>query len=219
MPVQRRRYAPKRKLIRRKRYARRPMRMIRSVRQPVQYFKRSIYLSGNILSSVSSDTFAGLSFTLSQVAGNAELTALFDQYRINGIKYSLIPRGNTAEITASSGASSVFQGQSTGVFSVIDYDDATAPTTITQLMEYQNLKMTRATQTHSRYFKPRVNLQGVTNLGTGATGPTMNTRGWIDCDFINVPHFGLKLALQQAVNYNLTYDVKIDFYLAFKNVR
>lgn len=191
----------------------------RGVRQPIQYFKRSVYLSGNILSSISNDVFQALNFTLSQVPSYTDFTTLYDQYRINGIKWTLIPRGNTAEITASSGASTVFQGQSTGVFSAIDYDDNTAPTSINQLCEYQNMKMTRATQLHSRYLKPRVNTTGITNIGTGVTGPMMNTRGWLDCDFINVPHFGLKLALQQAVNYNLTYDVKIDFYLAFKNVR
>lgn len=191
----------------------------RGVRQPIQYFKRSVYLSGNILSSTANDVFQALNFTLSQVPSYTDFTTLYDQYRINGIKWTLIPRGNTAEITAASGASTVFQGQSTGVFSAIDYDDNTAPTSINQLCEYQNMKMTRATQLHSRYLKPRVNTTGITNIGTGVTGPMMNTRGWLDCDFINVPHFGLKLALQQAVNYNLTYDVKIDFYLAFKNVR
>lgn len=218
MPM-RRRYAPKRRLIRRKRLGRRPMRVVRSVRQPVQYFKRSIYLSGNKLSSTANDVFFAESFTLSQVAGSSDFTSLYDQYRINGVKYMLIPRGNTAEITAASGASAVYQGQSTGVFSIIDYDDNTAPTSISQLMEYQNVKMTRAHQMHSRYIKPRLNLQGITNIGTGATGQIMNTRGWLDCTNTNVPHFGLKFALQQSVNYNLTYDVKIDFYLAFKNVR
>lgn len=211
----RRRYAPKRKLIRRKRMARRPMRMARSIRQPVQYFKRSVYLSGNKQGIVANDVFFAETFSLSQVAGVNDFVNLYDQYRINGVKYTLIPRGNIAEITLAPS----YNGQSTGVFSVIDYDDNTAPSTINQLMEYQNVKMTRAHQQHSRYIKPRINLQGITNIGTSATGQIMNTRGWLDCTNINVPHFGLKFALQQTVNYTQTYDVKIDFYLAFKNVR
>lgn len=217
MPLFKKKYAPRTKLIRRRKMAPRRAMGLRRPRQPVQYFKRSVYLSGNILSSITSDVFQGLSFTLSQVPNNSEFTSLYDQYRINGIKWTLIPRGNTAELTGA--PPTVFQGQSTGIFSAIDYDDATAPTSINQLCEYQNMKMTRATQMHSRYIKPRVNLQGITNAGTGAVGSTMNTRGWLDVSQINVPHFGLKLALQQSVNYNLTYDVKIDFYLAFKNVR
>lgn len=191
----------------------------RRVRQPVQYFKRSVYLSGNIVSSVTSDVFTNQFFALSNVPNNSEFTALYDQYRINGVKVTVIPRGNTAEITASSGASTVYQGQSTGVFSVIDYDDTTPLANINEACQYQNMKMTRATQQHTRYLVPRFNLQGITNQGTGATGSMMNTRGWIDCTQINVPHFGLKWAFQQNVNYNLSYDVKIDYYLAFKNVR
>lgn len=191
----------------------------RRIAQPVQYFKRSVYLSGNIVTSVTSDTFTNQFFSLSNVPNYTEFTNLYDQYKINAVKVTLIPRGNTAEITASSGASTVFQGQSVGVFSVIDYDDTAALANINEACQYQNMKMTRATQQHSRYLKPRFNLLSVTNQGTGATGASQNTRGWLDCDYINVPHYGVKWALQQNVNYNLTYDVKIDYYLAFKNVR
>lgn len=212
----RRRAAPRRVANRRRRMMRR---MRRRMPQPVQYFKRSVYLSGNIVTSTTSDTFTNQFFALSNVPNSSEFTSLYDQYKINAVKVSLIPRGNTAEITAASGASAVFQGQSVGVFSVIDYDDTALLTSINEACQYQNMKMSRATRTHSRYLKPRFNLQGITNQGTGATGPTMNTRGWIDCSQINVPHFGLKWAFQQNVNYNLQYDVKIDYYLAFKNVR
>lgn len=191
----------------------------RRIAQPVQYFKRSVYLSGNIVTSVTSDTFTNQFFALSNVPNYTEFTNLYDQYKINAVKVTLIPRGNTAEITASSGASTVFQGQSVGVFSVIDYDDTAALANINEACQYQNMKMTRATQQHSRYLKPRFNLLSITNQGTGATGASQNTRGWLDCDYINVPHYGVKWALQQNVNYNLTYDVKIDYYLAFKNVR
>jgi len=191
----------------------------RRIAQPVQYFKRSVYLSGNIVTSVTSDTFTNQFFALSSVPNYTEFTNLYDQYKINAVKVTLIPRGNTAEITASSGASTVFQGQSVGVFSVIDYDDTAVLANINEACQYQNMKMTRATQQHSRFLKPRFNLLSVTNQGTGATGASQNTRGWLDCDYINVPHYGVKWALQQNVNYNLTYDVKIDYYLAFKNVR
>lgn len=223
MPLFKKRYAPRRKLIRRRKMATRTIRYAnvfrKQILQPVQHFKRSVYLAGNIVSSVTSDTFGALSFTLSQVPNNVEFTSLYDQYRINGIKWTLIPRGNIADITPT-GTAGVFQGQSTGVFTALDYDDATTPTSVNQLMEYQNVKMTRAHQMHSRYFKPRYNLAGVENLGTGLITNIKNTKaGWLDCDKITVPHFGIKYCLQQNVNYALQYDVKVDFYLSFKNVR
>lgn len=216
MPI-RRRYG-RRRLVRKPRA--RVMRLRRGmigrrIAQPVQYFKRSQYLSGNILTSNTSDTYVNQLFTLSQIPNSSEFTSLYDQYCIKGVKVTIIPRGNTAEIIVPGN----YNGQSVGVFSVIDYDDTNTLSSIQAACEYQNMKMTRSTQQHSRYLKPRFNLNGIINQGTGVVDTMMNTRGWIDCNRINVPHFGLKWAFQQAVNAPLQYDVKIDYYLAFKNVR
>lgn len=211
-----RRFAPKRKLIRRKRIVRLMRRYgRRRIPQPIQYFKRTQYLSENTLSSNTADVFFNHFFTLSQVPDSTDFTNLYDQYCIKAVKITLIPRGNVADISVPGS----YNGQSVGVFSVIDYDDTNLLTSIQKACEYPNMKMTRSHQQHSRYFKPRFNLNGVTNQGTGTVDTTMNTRGWLDCNRINVPHFGIKFALQQTPNVPQVYDVKIDYYLAFKNVR
>lgn len=215
MPI-RRRFAAKTKLIRRKRLARRPMgRIVRAPRQPVQYFKRSVYYSAWTANSTTTDIFVNYYGVLNVLPNVSEFTSLYDQYRINGIKVTLIPRGNQSDIGTASGT----VAQSVGVFSVIDYDDISPLTSLNQALQYQNLKMTRSHQIHSRYFKPRILNSVLANAGTGAVANAGSTRGWLDVNSGDVPHMGVKFVLQQSPNSTQTFDVKIDYYLAFKNVR
>lgn len=214
-----RKSAPRVKLIRKKRMAQRVVsplkRVMRQIRQPVQYFKRTLYYSGWTANSTTADTFLNYYGVLSVVPNYTEFTNLFDQYRINGIKIQLIPRGNSSDIGTSSASPPT--GQSVGVFSIIDYDDINVLTSFTQAVQYQNLKMTRSHQIHSRYFKPRI----ANSVYNGAAGVVNagSVRGWIDCDNPSVPHMGVKMVLQQSPNLAQTFDLKIDYYLAFKNVR
>lgn len=212
MPL-RRKLAPKRRLIRRKTMMKRRAIIPRSPRQPVQYFKRSQYYSGVYANSTTADTFYSIPFSLNALPNYTEFTALYDQYRINGVKVTIIPRGNSAEIGASATT-----GQAVGVFSVIDYDDGSLLTSIQQACQYPNMKMTRSNQMHMRYLKPRCELAG-TITSTPTTGAIMATRGWIDADAAGVPHYGLKLIFQQSPNTVQQFDLKLDYYLAFKSVR
>lgn len=213
MPIRAR--MPRKKLIRRKRLAR-PMirRPMRSLRQPVHYFKRTQYYSGLWTNSTTSDVFNNISFILASVPGYTEFTSLYDQYRINGVKITLIPRGNQSDI----GAASTTAAQSVGIFSVVDYDDTSLLTSLNQALQYQNCKMTRTHQQHSRYLKPRVEVNALSSTAPGNAN-VMPVRGWVDCDFPNTPHQGVKYVFQQSPNSVQTFDVKVDYYLAFKNVR
>lgn len=213
MPIRRKRLLPKTATIRRTRYMLRRSRMPRKVRQPIQYFKRSTYLAGWTANQLAVDTFGNYYASLNQVPTVSDFTGLYDQFRINAVKFTLIPRGNSSDITPT-GTSAA---QSVGVFSVIDYDDDTNLTSISQAMQYQNCKMTRSHQVHSRYFKPRIESTVTTNTGTAAA---LNTRGWLDVAAgADVKHFGIKFILQQAPNAVQTFDLKVDYYLAFKCVR
>lgn len=179
--------------------------------QPVHYYKRTLYLSGALTASSAGDVFGAIDFRLNQLPNATDFTNLYDQYKIRGVKIMLIPRGNNSDVIT--GATS---GQSMGVFSALDYDDVTPPTSIAQLCEYQNMKMTRSTSIHSRYFvpKPQINLL----VAGGGTSPALSGQ-WIDTALGVAPHYGFKYALQQLPNGTQLYDIKYTFYLAFKNVR
>lgn len=206
---------PRSKLIRRKRLARPMKRIPRGPRQPVQTFKRSNYLSGWTTSSTTADIYGTYFASLNQIAGVSDFSGLYDQFKIVGLKWQLIPRGNASDISPTGGTSAA---QSVGVFSVIDYDDSAPLTSLTQACQYQNMKMTRSHQVHSRYFKPRIT--PTIENGVGGTASALTTRGWLDVSTgANVPHYGIKYVLQQAPNVAQTFDLKVDYYLAFKNVK
>lgn len=184
-----------------------------AVKQPIHYFKRTQYTSGWTANQLLADTFVNYYGSLNQVPTVSDFTGLYDQFKILAMKVTLIPRGNSSDITPV-GTSAA---QSVGVFSVIDYDDNTNLTSISQACQYGNMKMTRSHQVHSRYFKPRITMNATASAGTQQA---VNTRGWLDiATGGDVNHYGVKFALQIAPNSVQTFDLKVDYYLAFKSVR
>jgi len=204
---------PRSKLIRRKRLARPMLRKRVAVKQPIHYFKRTQYTSGWTANQLLSDTFVNYYGSLNQVPSSSDFTGLYDQFKILAMKLTLIPRGTSSDITPVGTAA----GQSVGVFSVIDYDDNNNLTSISQACQYENMKMTRSHQVHTRYFKPRIQAPAVASAGVQNA---VNTRGWLDiATGGDVNHYGIKYALQIAPNSVQTFDLKVDYYLAFKSVR
>lgn len=180
-------------------------RRARKIKQPTQYFTRTVYLPA-YFSLIAGGAAAGssLNFTLSQVPDYTDFTTLYDQYKIKAVKCTLIPRHTEV------GLGTITQGN---MWSVLDYDDSAIPTSLDALLQYQNTKRTRMNQTHSRYLKPMVG----TALAGGSTAPKRNQ--WIDATNSGVEHRGIKFWFDQRGTAPVTYDVQIKYYLAFKNVR
>lgn len=201
--VMKKRTAPRRRLVRRRRMARRPM---RTGRQPVHNFKRTAYYNGLIAGSTLSDVSGGLIGQLNQVPNYTEFTALYDMYKINGIRWRFSPRANSAEAGTNQGLIKLFTG--------IDYDDITTPS-LTDILQYESLRVTQSNKDHVRFVRPRV-AKAVyqTSVGTGYSAG----RGWIDCANPTVAHYGLKWVLQQLPAGNQSYDLQVTYYLSFKNV-
>lgn len=163
-----------------------------------------------------------ITFSLDQVRGASELTALYDQYMIVGCKvtFQLITNpdqeyrtNNTTLINGSNFYPKLMY--------VRDYDNITIETP-NDLRERNNMKMVvlRPNSQHSVYVRPAVRnlvyLDGV----TPATSPVWNQ--WIDCSTTTVPHLGLKfsldfLGLTTVNDFNLR--VETCYYVKFKNVR
>lgn len=190
----------------------------RSIRQPIQFFKRSQFIQSAISvpsAIIPGFTFGYYTFNLAGVPQVTDFVTLYDQYKISGIKFTLIPKYNSAEMAP--GASGGINNQ-TQVFTVLDYDDATAPTSIDTLMQYQNLKMTRGGTTHSRFLRPK-QLRNVYRGPLAGDGHEVVPARWNDMTYQDVVHYGLKYAIQQSANVPQEFDLKIDYYLAMKNVR
>lgn len=208
MSPYRRKYKARKAQMRRKRAQRG---RIGKFRQPVQYFKRSKYNVGAITVPVATTVLSGASFTLGDLPDVTDFTALYDQYKILGIKVEWLPRGNNSDIQA--------QNSISRFFSVIDRDDDNGPASIDQLTQYESCKMTNTTQTHKRYFRPSIRVE--VPLASGGTGFAIKGPTWIDTTNTNVKHYGLKVGVQGALSGtgSIFFDAQLTMYLAFRNVR
>lgn len=215
---------------RRNRFALRS-RMGRGLRQPVQFFKRSKWTTGQISAPLGSITRFSLEPVLGDVPNFTEFTSLYDQYQIKGVKITLFPKFSQVQgiQTLDSGAPlpGPYPTNFLGVVAtVIDYDGNLGSFAMTDLVQYQNLKMTRGNKLHSRYFKPAI-AANVFRTSTAATsGYAVEKNRWLDCQYTDISHYGM-YGIVDLTNVSpawvgtgdVIYDVKVDYYLAFKNVR
>lgn len=214
----RRRWARAAKKFRR-RVAKGKSKITRRLRQPVQYFKRTQYITSGINiapNPIPGFRFGSYTFNLAGVPSVADFTTLYDQYKIAGIKMTIIPKYNSVEMAPGAGGAGI--NNATQVFTVLDFDDGNIPTSIDQLTQYQNLKMTRGGVTHKRYFKPTM-LRNVYRGALAGDGHETVKARWCDMTYDDVVHYGLKWAIQENASIPQSFDIKIDYYLAMKNVR
>lgn len=179
-------------------------------RPNVYDFKRKIYYENLFI--VNSGTPLGYAFqqTLSQLPNYTDFTNLYDQYMIKKIVVKIIPKITQHNLaTTTIGNSDLPQ-----LHSVIDYDDATTPTSVSQLVEYQTHKMTRGNEVHTRVIVPKVEL----DVAAATSAP--KAYQWLDCDASTVNHRGLKFWFNapQSANMTVYYDMLVTCYFSCKNV-
>jgi hypothetical protein len=156
--------------------------------------------------SVSTPTFTTATIFLNQVDQYASLVAVFDQYRITDVEIWLIPQISAGVSTR--------QGE---LYTVLDFDDSTALTTIAQAQDYESCVMTPQSYGHYRHFKPHVAMalyapSAFTSFGN-------KTDQWIDTASSGVAHYGVKVAASISLAATQGYDLNIRMKIQFKNVR
>lgn len=184
------------------------------------------------------DYFFQYNFTLANLANHVELEALFDMYRINHASLQIIPKQNTMAYQASagvvSGGSTVLSTDFGGtnlygasfygfpdIVTVIDYDDATIPTSLNEMLEYSTCRVTRSDKKHTRSLTPRI------VIDSGSTGVS-KSKQWIDCDRNSVPHYGVKCGICNVPSLSIAgtsnkpviwFDLLATYSISFKNTR
>ncbi len=124
-----------------------------AVRQPNLYPRVAVtrFVSG--LYDVTTDgvnpTFAAFNFSLNDVAGYTEMTAMFQSYCIETVELWYRP-----EYTVLSDASALSTAVNVDFYSAIDTTDSTAPTSVDAVNQYQSCAHTSITQTHYRKIRP-----------------------------------------------------------------
>jgi hypothetical protein len=128
--------------------------------------------------STSIPTFFGLSFTVNSLDNFSSLSAVFDQYRIDEISVLVDSQINLASNGAELGQ----------LYTVVDVDDASAPTTLAQLGGYSSCTMSDGVLNHFHRWKPQFAIAAYSGVFTSFAATT----GWIDCASPSVQHYGLK---------------------------
>lgn len=184
------------------------------------------------ISTVSASTFVqgtgnfggALQFMLAHVANPAELTNLFDQYRIKAVKIDCMLTYNSAEsgITTAAGAAQAYRsGVLPTMHYTVDFDDNTAPTNIVSVLENSYATSRRMDKPFSIMIKPRAQ-QIVTNGSSQVAGGLLASNTWLDNAATAVPHYGLKFWVEDWPISEVagTFAIKFipTYYLEAKNV-
>lgn len=235
-----RRIVRRRRLVRRRPVTRNLLR--RSIASKVHLFKRygatvTIASSGGIPTwadggvglinggNVSADDFGtsqfGLSmkFQLNQALQASEFTALYDRYKITGVKLKFQFQQNCA--TVNSGGGSNFPLPILAY--TFDGDDATVPSGMVEVQShgYSKQKVLNANRPFSLYIKPRVDKlvyrSGVSNAYSSERAC------WLDCASLDVEHYGVKMWMRNwatdEYQQNMKLTIQPVFYLALKDTQ
>lgn len=94
----------------------------------------------------------------------------------------------------------MYSADSTGMtsipefYSVIDYDNFTAPSSLADITGYSTLKRTVFNKPHKRYFKPKPKLLG-TAISATTTGIITSNRNWYDIHSNDLIYYGLRYVI------------------------
>lgn len=208
----------------------RVMRRIGKINRAVHSFKREVNL-GTISTEISSlgtitNYNAGYNFKLQDCPNYAEYQALYDQYKITGINFKIMPKTDNVANAANSNTVSGF-GQ---IITVIDYDDSVVSgLTRDDFLQFQTVKVTGPTRKHTRFLKPKQ--LGIVYRASGTTGQAVVPARFLDMGLADIPHFGVKVWIDgptrnpllgaNDINSPLTviYDVYATYYFKCKNTR
>lgn len=143
-------------------------------------------------------------FQFSFIPGYLDYTAVFDEYAI--IQTTLRVTPLTVDTTTGDVIGSLV--------TAIDYDDANAPTGLTQLREYSTACDTRANIGHVRVIYPRLSEASYSGAFTSYT----TTRSWLDMASPAVQHYGLKIGIG-ANPRAITFKIEVTYIFCTRSNR
>jgi len=148
-------------------------------------------------------TGQSLAFTLNALPSYAEFTSLFEFYRICAVKVTFLPRQTDfATQTVSN------------LWTVIDYNDVTAPTSNTQMQQYSAVKLHSGFKPFTMYLKPRVAMPVWQGLSSSGYAPGKANQ-WLDCNSPAIQHYGIKM-FWDTLQSGTTMDITATYYMQFK---
>lgn len=145
------------------------------------------YQAGGVVSGVTAE-FGAYEFQLDLFDGYADWKLISDAYRLLKVRMKFIPKVNVQTLTTKSVATT---SQIPYIILVKDYDDSTSPTSIGELLQYNDPIIPSMFEPFEIELKPRVAgavyAGGVTSGYSQQPGTT-----WLDIANDDISHYGVK---------------------------
>lgn len=214
------RRASSRRSVRPRKMARRTYRRTtvpRAVRDNIVSIKRSVVLNQfSVYNSWSSLAYA---FTLGNLPNYTELTALFEQYRINAIKLTFVPTCSSLDGETATQIPTTYLTQPR-LYTLIDKDANVPVNNESAMLQYGNVRIIKnPTRPFTIYIRGPAVQVGTANALT-IVGGAPKSKQWLDCDNYSVQHLGCGVGgiMPQAgagtIAFN--YNVIATYYMQFK---
>lgn len=192
---------------------------IAKIKQNIHYFK--VFAARGTISGSSgqSETRGIISFKLTDIANYAEYVALYDSFKLVAVAVSFIPLSNVTQYANTAD----FQQTSFAnrIFTVFDYNDGTAPTSLAQLREYKSCRWSPGNRIHKRFIYPKVTLTIDEDANTGSSyGLANSTKNpWMSTGFNQTQFYGIKYGIHHPTLGQSTdlYQIECRYYLKFKS--
>jgi hypothetical protein len=148
--------------------------------RPIYKFQRVIERDGyDIVADGINPSLSGLLFTLDSLPDYTDFTRLFDMYRITKVEIEWKP-----EYTELTDAALVSNAVNVRFNSTVDISDSAAPGSVDEILQYQQLKSTGITQTHTRTFTPSFLMGGLVPCTC-----------WLPTSAPSERHYGIKVGI------------------------
>lgn len=172
--------------------------------------------------SASNISFSGFAwdFRLSDVANVAEFTTLFDSYQIVKVSLEFIPDTTTINRDITSNLAEAFTTPI--VYVHRDLDNATAPTSETQMTERQSVMTHKATDRFTVSLVPQIGRE-VYRSAVATAYETPYKVVWLDTSYSDIPHYGVHVGItptgSSTGSPRFQYKVNVKYWLRFKKAK
>lgn len=120
-------------------------------------------------------------YRISDLPNYTDFTAMYDQYKICGIKHKFVFERNSSDVGATAASTMI-----PTLITVNDYNTPAGLSDENQALQYASCKQSRLDRVTSRYYKP------VSDTAPVASGQSANPkRQWLNTSVIDHPHHGM----------------------------
>lgn len=183
--------------------------------RPLQTYTFTRYYDSGVIpgnATTGAPVLRGASFALSSLPGVSDFTNLFDMYKITHVQLRFHLQVDPG---AQASASAIYPK----LWYATDYDDDNAPASLNALREHARCKVRVLNPNRPVVVNIKPAVASLVYRGATTSSYSPKWRQWVDMAQTDVPHYGLKWAVDNLTNTNYTLQIEGKMWFACKDVR